>query len=433
MTRASEHRPLWLTMLLCCVICAGAPVARAQDAKKPHAIPQQQEAAPAQKQESLPAIPGVSSSDAVEQPGPSSSGSPTEIPAEDNAGALDAPSADDRTSRLFDPTGEGDPIGKIINEAERNAAPPTDKPLAGPSQGLNVLDRMGATLPELPAEKSFTGKVDEAYGAFQRGFYLTAMDLAIPRAQAGDAAAQTLVAELFDQGLGVKRDRKEAAFWYKQAAAGGDPAGMFKYALMLMEGRYAERDRKKADEYMKKAADAGNPSAQFNYAQILVADSPGEKGLNAALPYYEKSAEQGIADAQYALSQLYTNLQGLPPEKTKRAREWLVRAARAGYDTAQLDLGIWLVNGVGGDRDYKAGFNWLKRSADSGNVVAQNRLAYLYINALGTGPDAIEAGKWFVLSRRAGLHDSGLEDFYLGLTDEQQKQAIAAANKFRRR
>ena len=46
------------------------------------------------------------------------------------------------------------------------------------------------------------------------------------------------------QGLGVKRDRKEAAFWYKQAAEGGDPAGMFKYALLLMEGRIVPRDRK---------------------------------------------------------------------------------------------------------------------------------------------------------------------------------------------
>ncbi|MFD1328173.1 tetratricopeptide repeat protein [Mycoplana ramosa] len=434
MKRASDLWSLRLTTILCCALGAGVPVTYAEEPPKPTVA--QEQPAPGTsdgKGASLPAPTGESDQAAPAMPPGVTDGGGTATAessksSEAEADALDAPAPDQRTSRLLDPAG-GNPAGRISAKGANDAD--KEKQLQGPSEGLSVLDRMGAPLPELPAEKAYSGKVDEAYGAYQRGFYLTAMDLALPRAQGGDAAAQTLVAELFDQGLGVKRDRKEAAFWYKQAAEGGDPAGMFKYALLLIEGRIVPRDRKKADELMKKSAEAGNPSAQFNYAQMLVADSPGEKGLRAAMPYYEKSAEQGIADAQYALAQIYTNLANLPAEKTRRAREWLLRAARAGYDTAQLDLGIWLVNGVAGEKDYQAGFNWLKRAADGGNVVAQNRLAYLYINALGTPPDPIEAGKWFVLSRRAGLKDDGLEDFYLGLTDEQQKAAIAAANKFR--
>ena len=311
------------------------------------------------------------------------------------------------------------------------AAGKTEEQQVGPSDGLSVLERMGAELPDLPAEKPFSGKVDEAYGAFQRGYYLTAMELALPRAQLGDAAAQTLVGEILDRGLGVRRNRDQAAFWYEQAANGGDPAGMFKYAILLMEKSRSPQDRAKADELMKKAADLGNGSAQFNYAQVLVANAPGEKGLREALPYYEKSAEQGFADAQYAVAQIYVNLTNLPEEKRKRAREWMVRAARAGFDTAQLDLAIWLINGTAGERDYEAGFNWMKRAADGGNVVAQSKLSHLYINAIGTGPDPVEAAKWFVLARRAGLNDAALEDFYLGLTDEEQRAAIDAANKFR--
>jgi TPR repeat protein len=184
---------------------------------------------------------------------------------------------------------------------------------------------------------------------------------------------------------------------------------------------------------MHKAADAGNPSAQFNWGQILLADNPGDKGLKLALPYYEKSAEQGIADAQYAVAQIYATLRDLPQEKKQLAREWMARAARAGFDTAQLDMGIWLVNGVGGPKDYVKGFEWLKFAANRGNVVAQNKLAHLYINAIGTKPDPIEAAKWYVLSRRAGLPDPQLEDFYLGIEEDQQKAAIEAANKFRRK
>jgi TPR repeat protein len=303
---------------------------------------------------------------------------------------------------------------------------------AAPSSGIGVFERMGAKLPDLPSEKDYKGPVDDAYGAYQRGYYLTAMERALPRAQLGDPAAQTLVAELLAGGLGVKRDPKNAAFWYGKAAEGGDAAAMFKYALLLIEGRSVPRDKAKADEYMHKAADSGNPSAQFNWGQILTADNPGEKGLKLALPYYEKSAEQGIADAQYAVAELYSAIPGLPEEKKQLAREWMARAAHAGFDTAQVDLGVWMINGTNGPRDFVKGFGWLKLAANRGNVVAQNKLSHLYINAIGTGPDPIEAAKWYVLSRRAGLPDPELEDFYLGIEEDQQKAAIAAANKFRR-
>jgi uncharacterized protein len=301
-----------------------------------------------------------------------------------------------------------------------------------PSGGVGVYQRMGVTLPPLPPEKPYDGPIDEAYGAYQRGLYVTAMSKALARAEKGDAAAQTLVAEMMTKGLGIARDAKSAAFWYGQAAEGGDPAAMFEYALLLMRGRNVPADKAKADDYMRRAAEAGNAAAQFNWGQILISDNPGDQGLELALPFYENSARQGVADAQYAVAQLYMALRTVPAEKRNQARLWMHRAAAAGYDTAQLDMGIWLVNGQGGERDYERGFGWLRIAAMRGNVVAQNKLAHLYVNALGTRPNPVEAAKWYVLSRRAGLQDPALEDFYLGINEDQQKQAIEAANRFRR-
>lgn len=300
-----------------------------------------------------------------------------------------------------------------------------------PSEGVTVYQRMGAELPPLPKEKDFKGKADEAYGHYQRGEYVQALDKALTRAQNGDATAQTLVAEMMTRGLGIARDDKTAAFWYEQAAKNGDPVAMFKYALILIEGKLAKHDKALADDYMRRAAEAGNAEAEFNWAQILVSQTPGPKGLVAALPFYEKSAEKGVADAQYAVSQIYFNVPDIAPEKKAKAREWLMRAAKAGFDTAQVDLGIWLINGTGGERNLDEGFRWLYGAAQRGNVVAQNKVAHLYIQALGTRPDPVEAAKWYVLSRRAGLKDPALEDFYLGIEDDQQRQAIEAANRFR--
>ncbi len=282
-----------------------------------------------------------------------------------------------------------------------------------------------------PAAKGPAGAPAEAraYTAFQLGYYLTAMKLALPEAEKGKPAAQTLIAEIFARGLGVPKSMDDAAFWYGQAAGNGDPSAQFNYGLMLMHGQYVKKDEARAQELMKKAADAGVPAAEFNHAQWLVQNEPGDKGIQAALPYYENAAKAGIADAQYALSQIYHNSGGIPEEKRKQARYWLERAARAGYDTAELDLGIWLIDGVDGPVDYARGFQWMERAAEGGNVMAENRLAHLYRNGIGTKQDRTEAAAWYIVSRRSGLQDDKLESFFQGLTDEEQKQALRRANE----
>ncbi len=268
---------------------------------------------------------------------------------DDAAAPQDSESA--KTSRVSPPAGtpaiaRDEPLdGKVLGP-DGKPVDQLSKPDEAPSTGTGLYDRMGLRLPDLPPEKPFTGKIDEAYGALQRGYYITALDKALPRAQLGDPAAQTLIAELLARGMGVKQDIQKALFWYSKAADGGDPSAMFRYALILMEGRLVKQDKARADELMRKAADAGNPLAAFNWAQILVSKTPGEEGLRNALPYYEQSAAKGIADAEYALSQIYLNLPGLPKEKRDSAKDWLQRAAKAGYDTAELDMAIWLIDGI---------------------------------------------------------------------------------------
>jgi len=268
---------------------------------------------------------------------------------------------------------------------------------------------------------------DEAFGAYQRGHYLTALDLARPRAEAGDAAAQTLIAEIYARGLGVRRDGKEAAKWYGKAAEKGEPEAQLQYALMLLDGEFVQYDFDKAYTLMRSAAEAGKPLAQFNFAQ-MIADSADEQD---AVVWYERAAEAGLPDAQYALAQVYANGLGGKRKDDAEARRWLERAARRNFDTAQLDLATWLVQGRGGERNYEEGFAWMKRAAELGNVAAQNRLAKLYMAGLGTEGDSVLAASWYMLARRSGLNDPEMEDFLAGLTDEQLEQAAERVNELR--
>ena len=291
-------------------------------------------------------------------------------------------------------------------------------------------DRPGATAADIDPAR-FTKKLDAAYGAYQRGLYRTALNLALERARDGDVPAQTLAAEILARGLGVPRDQREAAKWYERAAEGGDPEAQFQYALLLIDGRYVGKDEKQAFALMEAAAEAGNVLAQFNFAQMAIDRDPGPKGIERAIAYYERAAATGLADAQYAMAQVYANGIGGKPKDDARARALLTRAALQNYDTAQLDLGAWLIEGRGGPRDEKRGFRILKSVAEAGNVAAQARVAKLYLNGIGTEPDSIFAAAWYILARRAGLTDPQLDDFMNGLTDEEIRTALLRANRLR--
>ncbi|MEQ1936776.1 tetratricopeptide repeat protein [Mesorhizobium sp. CN5-321] len=325
--------------------------------------------------------------------------------------ALPAPEAPD-LSRFGDRPLVSKPISNPLPQPATTDEPP-------PLSSADTIDpsRFGGRQP------------DAAYGAYQRGLYKTAYNLALVRAKNGDPAAETLVAEILSRGLGVPLNAAEAAKWYQRAAEQGVPEAQLQYALILLDGRYATKDEKAAHALMQAAAEAGNPLAQFNFAQLLVSEDPGDAGLARAIPYYERAAATGLPDAQYAMAQVYANGVGGRKQDDARARGLLFQAARQNFDTAQLDLGDWLIQGRGGKRDYKAGFGWTKVAAEGGNVAAQNHLAKLYMMGLGVEPDTTLAAAWYIVARRAGLIDDEMEDFMNGLTDAQTKEALKKANR----
>lgn len=357
-----------------------------------------------------PPVAGTASADrpAIEKPAAVTDGPASEAPP---AGKAEAPpAAMPDVSRFGDKPAATKPIANPLPQPATTAEPPPLSSAIDPS-------RFGGRQP------------DDAYGAYQRGLYKTAYNLALARARNGDAAAETLVAEILSRGLGVPLNAAEAAKWYQRAAEQGVPEAQFQYALMLLDGRYVEKDEKAAHALMQAAAEAGNPLAQFNFAQLLVSEDSGDAGLASAVPYYERAAGTGLADAQYAMAQIYANGAGGQKRDDVRARLLLALAARQNYDTAQIDLGQWMIDGRGGNRDLKAGFGWIKVAADGGNVAAQNRLAKLYMAGIGVEPDSVLAAAWYVVARRAGLIDDEMEDFLRGLTDDELKQALQKANR----
>jgi uncharacterized protein len=272
---------------------------------------------------------------------------------------------------------------------------------------------------------------DDAYGAFQRGLYKTALALARERIKTGDAEAMALAAEILSRGLGVPRDVTEAARLYALAAEKGVLEARFQAALLMLDGKYLPKDEVKAKDYLTKAVESGHKLAAFNLAQLVFSKARTDEERKKAYDLFLLAADAGLADAQYAVSQFLANGTGGVPFDEPKARGWLEKAARQNYDTAMLDYASWLIDGIGGKKDYNAGFLWMKRAAEGGNVAAQRQLARLYENGIGVKGDTVTAAAWYVVAKRAGLQDLKLDDLLDGLTDEEMKRAIETANRLK--
>ncbi len=295
------------------------------------------------------------------------------------------------------------------------------QPAAPKTQGAPEVQPLPSEMPDAATvSREVLGPripVDEAYGAYQRGYYLTALALALPRAEKDDAAAETLIAEIYAHGLGVAVDLKRAASWYALADKNGDVAATFALGLLYQDGQGVPKNRAKAAELFKKAADAGYPEAQYNMALLYVEGAFAEPNLQKAAQLMKSAAESGIAEARYNYGIMLTEGAGVAPNPAEGAKQ-IRMAAEAGLTEAQIEYATMRYMGDGVDRDVKDAAAWYKRAANGGNPVAQNRYAKLLASGEGTDRDLQSAAMWRALARRQGLNDPELDDLLVAISKE---------------
>ena len=86
----------------------------------------------------------------------------------------------------------------------------------------------------------------------------------LAKANAGDAAAEVQVGELYAAGKGVAMDPVQAAAWYRKAADQNNVSGELHLAALYRDGAGKKflRDVEQAATWYRKAAEAGDAGAQ---------------------------------------------------------------------------------------------------------------------------------------------------------------------------
>ncbi len=119
-------------------------------------------------------------------------------------------------------------------------------------------------------------------------------------AKSGDTDAQTMLGEMYLDGInGVAVNHEKAFGWLSKAAAKGDPQAQYLVGFMYENGLYVASNTPEAVKWYKKAAKNGDVLAQYNLALIYKEGKGGiRKNMKEAFKWLQmvQKEESKIAD-----------------------------------------------------------------------------------------------------------------------------------------
>lgn len=329
---------------------------------------------------------------------------------------------------------------------EPSTAPATALPGSQPALKPSIAAPLGAST--APAASTFAkgaAGTDPAYEAFDQGQYLTALSLAEKLAAAGDPQAHTLIGRIHAEGLGVPQSATTAAKWYAKAVEFGDIEAAFALGTLHAKGKAEngaglERNYAEAARLFEIAAAKEHALANYSLGLLFLRGQCKGENPHRAFAHIRYAAWKGVAAAQYDLGTLYATGTGTDPNAFEAAR-WIEKAAKAGHTEAEIEYAVILFKVDAPPEDpnakelqlqaEKRGAALFRSAADKGYPVAQNRLARCLSQGKGLEKNLIEAAKWHLIAKAAGLDDEVLEALYKKLSKADKLAAEKAADDWR--
>lgn len=176
------------------------------------------------------------------------------------------------------------------------------------------------------------------YVGYDRADYKSALNVWLESAKAGDAEAQTNVAEIYERGLGGEPNYVAALHWYGKAAEQGNTRAQFNLGTMHEQGLGTAANQLEALNWYRKAWDLAEDDVLFASAARREQEALAQR-LNAAI----KQRDEQIQALEAQLQNLQDRLDGAAGENTQvRAQlstlQTLVTSLREQQQTQRLKL-----------------------------------------------------------------------------------------------
>jgi TPR repeat protein len=156
---------------------------------------------------------------------------------------------------------------------------------------------------------------------------------------------------------------------------------------------FEENNIEKALYFYKKSAISGNDEAIFILGKLYYNGKYVAQDLEKSLYYFEKISPYGHKKAKYNSAIIYANNK-YKKHNYQKAYNLFLELAQEGYPKAQNKVGIFLLHGLGIDKDYKMAVRWFEQAYFVHNYKAAScNLAVMFANGYGVFPNFGRAAK----------------------------------------
>jgi len=175
------------------------------------------------------------------------------------------------------------------------------------------------------------------YVAYDRADYKSALKVWLPSAESGDPEAQTMVGEIFEQGLGGEPNYEAALIWYRKAAEQGYTRAQFNLGTLYEQGKGVPKNKLEALNWYRKAwgvalddlifasaASEEQEALRRELEQALAEKEQQLKVLNKRLEELEaaaSSSKEGQSQAQSEARTLRTLVAQLEAQRSKQSEK----------------------------------------------------------------------------------------------------------------
>ena len=191
----------------------------------------------------------------------------------------------------------------------------------------------------------------------------------------GNAYAERMLGDLYEQGLGVPANQSVSFDWRIKAARRGDVDAQLKVGEMYQEGIGVGRDVDRAIYWYRRAATEGSAEAQVMVGRFHRYGNDVEVTQATSRSTFEKAAKRGYELARYFV-ELIEDIGYRIEEDWHHRLPGLEKLARDGDIEAAYQLGRRYERGAGGvKQDYATALAWYRRAAEGGHPMATIALA----------------------------------------------------------
>ncbi|MBQ9271682.1 MAG: sel1 repeat family protein [Alphaproteobacteria bacterium] len=196
----------------------------------------------------------------------------------------------------------------------------------------------------------------------------------------GDIEAQMNLAYMYLYGInGADTDYAKSVKYYTMAAEQNNPIALNNLGSLYFNGIGVKKDIRQALELFQKSAELGNENASINLAFIYLSGGKKDAMRNQKAVDLLQKAQEKSHIAQFMLG--YAYYKGfVVPQDYEKAFSLIEKSARndSNIDEAQLVLALMYRRGLGTVQNYQKAVEAYRSSVSQGNMEAIMTLAKIY-------------------------------------------------------